>query len=96
MFRSLCLSAPTFVGRYLTQLVSVAVYPLELQMKLNKANTTDTDAPFLDFWIYIFLLQMDLFLLRFMINAMTFFHFWMVTFLIASYGVYISELIRFA
>ena len=42
------------------------IYPPELQ--LNKANTTDTKPPF---WIYIFLLQMDLFLLKFMINAMT-------------------------
>ena len=40
------------------------IYPPELQ--LNKPNTTDTEAPFLDL-----LLQMDLFLLKFMINAMT-------------------------
>ena len=43
------------------------IYPPELQ--LNKANTTDTEAPFLD--KYILLLQMDLFLLKFMISAMT-------------------------
>ena len=42
------------------------IYPPELQ--LNKANTTDTEAPFL---IFIFLKQMDLFLLKFMINSMT-------------------------
>ena len=42
------------------------IYTPELQ--LNKANTTDTEAPF---WIYIFLSQMDLFRLRFMINAVT-------------------------
>ena len=38
------------------------IHPPELQ--LNKANNTDTEAPFLD-------LHMDLFLLKFMINAMT-------------------------
>ena len=43
------------------------IYPPELQLK--KANTTETEAPF--FKIYIFLLQTDLFLLKFMINAMT-------------------------
>ena len=42
------------------------IYPPELQ--LNKANNTDTEAPFLE---YIFLLQMDSFLLKFMIKAMT-------------------------
>ena len=42
------------------------IYPPELQ--LNKANAIDTGAPF---WIYIFLLQMDLFLLKFMKSAMT-------------------------
>ena len=44
------------------------IYPSELQ--LNKANISDTEAPFLDL-LYIFLLQMDLFLLKFMISAMT-------------------------
>ena len=58
--------------RYLADLLNInnpyfegmvnQIYPPELQ--LNKANTTDTEAPFLDF-------HMDLFLLRFMINAMT-------------------------
>ena len=42
------------------------IYTPELQ--LNKANNSDTEAPFL---IYIFLMQMDLFLLKFMISAMT-------------------------
>ena len=37
-------------------------------LQLNKANNTDTEAPFKT---YIFLLQMDLFLLKFIINAMT-------------------------
>ena len=41
------------------------IYPPELQ--LNKANNRDTEAPFLDF----FLLQIDSFLLKFMINVMT-------------------------
>ena len=67
--------------------------PPELQ--LNKANNIDTEAPFLDLH---FLLQMDLFLLKFMIKAMT------VNFPFldgdvprrASYGVYVSQLIRFA
>ena len=42
------------------------IYPLELE--LNKANTSDTDAPF---WIYIYLLLMILSPPKFMINAMT-------------------------
>ena len=42
------------------------IYPSELQ--LNKANISDTEAPFLDLH---FLLQMDLFLLKFMTSAMT-------------------------
>ena len=44
------------------------IYPPELQ--LNKANATDT-IPKPPFKINIFLLQKDLFLLKFMINAMT-------------------------
>ena len=56
------------------------IYPPELQ--LNKANTSDTEAPF---WICIYLFQTDLFHLKFMISAMTGFDivnfpFWMVTF----------------
>ena len=70
------------------------IYPPELQ--LNKANTTDTEAPFLDF-------HMDLFLLRFMIKRDDF-DFDLVNFPFldsdvprrASYGVYISKRIRFA
>ena len=70
------------------------IYPPELQLK--KANTTDTEAPFLD----LLLLQMDFFRV---INAMT-----MILIIVnspfsdgdvprrASYGVYISQLIRFA
>ena len=63
-------------SRYLDDLLNIdnpyfegmvnQIYPPELQ--LNKANISDTEAPFLD---YIFLLQMDLFLLKFMISAMT-------------------------
>ena len=64
------------------------IYSPELQ--LNKANTTNTEAPFL--------LQMDLFLLR------DDFDFDLVSFPYldgdvprrASYGVYISQLTRFA
>ena len=59
-------------SRYLDDLLNIdnpnfegmvnQIYPPELQ--LNKANISDTEAPFLD-------LQMDLFLLKFMISAMT-------------------------
>ena len=74
------------------------IYPPELQ--LNKANISDTEASFLD---CIFLLQIDLFLLKFMISAMIF-YLDIVNFPFldadvprrASYGVYISQLIRFA
>ena len=44
----------------------IRIYPPELQ--LNKANTSDTEAPFL---ICIYLFQTDLFHLKFMISAMT-------------------------
>ena len=42
------------------------IYPPELQ--LNKANTSDNEAPFLDLHL---LFQLDLFHLKFMISAMT-------------------------
>ena len=42
------------------------IYPAELQ--LNKANTSDTEAPF---WIYICLFLTALFHPKFMINVMT-------------------------
>ena len=45
------------------------MYPPEL--KLNKANTSDTEAPFLDLQMYIYPFLMVLFRLIFMINAMT-------------------------
>ena len=45
------------------------IYPPEL--KLNKANTSDTEAPFLDLQMYIYPFLMVLFRLIFMINAMT-------------------------
>ena len=88
-------------SRYLDDLLNIdnpyfegmvyKIYPPELQ--LNKANTTDAKAPF---WIHIFLLQMDLFLLKFMINART-----LLLIIVnfprrASYDVYISQLIMFA
>ena len=77
-------------SRYLDDLLNIdnpyfegivnRIYPPELQ--LNKANTSDTEAPF--FWICIYLFQTDLFHLKFMISAMILiryiFHFWMVTF----------------
>ena len=63
-------------SRYLDDLLNIdnpyfegmvnQIYPPELQ--LNKANISDTEAPFLDL---LLLLQMDLFLLKFMISAMT-------------------------
>ena len=79
-------------SRYLDDLVNIdnlyfegminQLYPPELQ--LNKANTSNTNAPFL---IYIFLFLMVLFPQKFMINVMTlililyfFFFFWMVMF----------------
>ena len=66
-------------SRYLDDLLTIdnpyfegmvnRIYPLELE--LNKANTSDTEAPFLDFWICICLFQTDLFHLKFKISAMT-------------------------
>ena len=77
------------------------IYPLELQ--LNKANISDTEAPFLDLHLSVANGQMDLFLLKFMIMDDDF-DFDIVNFPFldgdvprrASYGVYISQLIRFA
>ena len=61
------------------------IYPPELQ--LNKANTSDTEAPF---WICIYLFQTDLFHLKFMTSATDVPR-------STSYGFfYISQLIRFA
>ena len=93
-------------SRYLDDLLNIdnpyfeytfnQIYPPELQ--LNKANNIDTEVPF---WIYIFLLQMDLFRLRFMINAMTLILIYYSKFSRfldgdvprrASYGVFISQL----
>ena len=64
-------------SRYLDDLLNIdnpyfegtvnRIYPPELQ--LNKANTSDTEAPFLD--LHFFLFQTDLFHLKFMISAMT-------------------------
>ena len=67
------------------------IYPTELQ--LNKANITGTEAPLLDFH----LLQMDLFLLKFDKRDdfdLPFFDGDVPR--RASYGVYISQLTRFA
>ena len=64
-------------SRYLDDLLNIdnpyfegmvnRIYPPELQ--LDKANASDTEAPF--FWICIYLFQTDLFHLKFMISAMT-------------------------
>ena len=66
-------------SRYLDDLLNIdnpyfegmvnRIYPPELQ--LNKANTSDTEAPFLDLHLSIYLFQTDLFHLKFMISAMT-------------------------
>ena len=63
-------------SRYLDDLLNIdnpyfegmvnQIYPSELQ--LNKANISDTEAPFLDLHLCV---QMDLLLLKFMISAMT-------------------------
>ena len=45
------------------------IYPPELQ--LNKANTTHTEAPFLDLHLSKLQMFLQMFLLKFMINAMT-------------------------
>ena len=73
------------------------IYPPELQ--LNIANTSDTEAPFLD-------LHLVLFPQKFMINELTLIfdvviyrfldHYHGVVTCRPSYGVYISHLIRFA
>ena len=67
---------------------------------MNKTDTSDTEAPFSDFYIYPFL--MVLFPIKFMIHVMTDFEIVNFPFLDCdgprrpSYGVYISQLIRFA
>ena len=74
------------------------IYPLELQ--LNKANTTDTEAPFLDLHLSI----ANGFVSSNFFNNRDHFDFDIVNFPFfdggvprrASYGVYISQLIRFA
>ena len=97
------------VSRYLNDLLNIdnpyfegmvnRIYPHELQ--LNKANTSDTEASFLDLHLFI-LFQTDLFHLKFMISAMTDFDIVNFPFLevdvpcSTSYWVYISQLIRFA
>ena len=73
------------------------IYPPELQ--LNKTNTTDTEAPFLDLHLSI---ANGFFFLQFM--KRDYFDFDLVNFPFldgdvprrASYGAYISQLIRFA
>ena len=73
------------------------IYPSEL--KLNKANASDTEAAFLDLHLSI---SNILFLPKFMINVTTDFEIVNFPFLdgdvprSTSYGVYISQLIRFA
>ena len=74
------------------------IYPPELQ--LNKANTTDTEAPFLDLNLSI----ADGFVSSKIYDKRDYFDFDIVNFPFldgnvprrASYGVYISQLIRFA
>ena len=74
------------------------IYPPELQ--LNKANNTDTEAPFLDLHLYI----ANVFISSKIYDKREDFDFVIVNFPFldgdvprrASYGVYISQLIRFA
>ena len=74
------------------------IYPPELQ--LNKANTTDTEAPFLDFHLSV----ANGFVSSKIYDKRDDFDFDIVNFPFldgdvlrrASYGVYISQLIRFA
>ena len=87
------------ISRYLDDLLNIdnpdfegmvnRIYPPELQ--LNKANTSDTEAPFC---ICICPFQTELFHLKFMISAMTFLDGDVPRSI--SYGVYISQLIQFA
>ena len=75
------------------------IYPPELQ--LNKANTSDTESPFLDLHLSI---SNSFVSSKFMINVMTLISIYVVNFPFLdgdvarrpSYGVYISQLIRFA
>ena len=70
------IKAFNLTSRYIDDLLSIdnpyiegmvnQIYPPELQ--LNKANTSDTEAPF---WIYICLFLTALFHPKFMINVMT-------------------------
>ena len=76
------IKAFNLTSRYLDDLLNIdnpyfegmvnQMYPPELQ--LNKANTSDTEAPFLDlhpFWIYICQFLTALLHPKFMINVMT-------------------------
>ena len=70
------------------------IYPPELQ--LNKANTSDTEA---SFWIYIYLLLLDRFVSTKIYDKRDDFDFPSLDGddpRRPSYGVYISQLIRFA
>ena len=69
------------------------IYPLELQ--LNKANTSDTEAPFFDLHLPI---SNDFFPPKFMINAMTDFDIVNVPFMDRDVVplMYISQHVRFA
>ena len=82
---------------YFDNMVS-QIYPPEIQ--LNKANTSDTEAAFLDLHLSI---PMILFLPKFMINVTTLILKLSISLFLdddvprsTSYGVYISQLIRFA
>ena len=101
------IKAFNITSRYLDDLLNIdhpyfegmvnQIYPPELQ--LNKANTSDTEAPF---WIYICLFLTALFHPKFMINLDFDFDIANFPFLDddvqrrPSYGVNISQLIRFA
>ena len=87
------------ISRYLDDLVK-QIYPPELQ--LNEANNTDTEAPFLD--LHVHLSIANGFVSSRICDERDDFDFDIVNFPFldgdaprrASYGVYISQLIRFA
>ena len=93
-------------SRYLDDLLNIdnnyfdsmvnRIYPSEPY--LNKANVSDTKASF--FFIYVYLYRMVLSILKFMINEMILIlNFPFLDGAVprsTSYGVYISQLIRFA
>ena len=71
------------------------IYPPKLQ--LNKANTSDIEAPFLNY-LFLTVFSSQIYDERddFDFDIINCFPFWMATFHVVSYGVFISQLIRFS